>query len=471
MFTQGRIRVFALGLADALCIAIAWTSVVLVYWRLAGGYTPDLYLDFWPVAPAFVILNAMLGLYHGSWMYPAAPLPPVEEMRRLMLSALILHLAVVTVLVMLFQTMQGYSRMVVAISGVLTAVLAQSVRNWVRRALFSLHVGQIPVFLSGAGDVGRRVAAILKKDAYTGFRVVGYFNGAGETRASLGVDGIPCLGSLKDIVPEAERRDVKILLACQDERLFRCQMKEFSAWFTYIEFLPTANAFPVFGARTVTFDGLGGLEMVNQARKRVLRFQKWVLDRVLALVAFVLAIPLFVVIPLLIKLTSRGPVFYRQERLGRYGKPFRVWKFRSMRADADERLKRLIAEDPKVADEWANNFKLADDPRVTLLGRFLRRTSLDELPQLFNVLSGEMALIGPRPIVEDEVKYYGTSYETFASVRPGVTGLWQVSGRSDTDYDRRVALDTYYVLNWSPWMDIWILIRTVLAVLLMRGAR
>ncbi|MBR0066379.1 MAG: sugar transferase, partial [Kiritimatiellae bacterium] len=225
------------------------------------------------------------------------------------------------------------------------------------------------------------------------------------------------------------------------------------------------------GSRAVTFDGLGGLEMVNQARKRVLRFQKWALDRILALVAFIFAIPFFVVIPLLIKLTSRGPVFYRQERLGRGGEPFRVWKFRSMYADADERLQRLIAENPAMADEWANRFKLSDDPRVTPLGRFLRRTSLDELPQLFNVLCGEMALIGPRPIVEAEVKYYGSSYDTFASVRPGITGLWQVSGRSDTDYDRRVALDTYYVLNWSPWMDVWILIRTCFAVLLMRGAR
>ena len=471
MFTQGRIRVVALGLADAICIAFVWTLVVLAYWRVAGGYSPELYLSFWPVVPMFVALNALLGLYHGSWMYPAAPLPPVEEMRRLMLSALILHLAVVTVLVMLFQTMQGYSRVVVGISGIMTAVLAQSVRNWARHALFSLRVGQIPVLLAGAGDVGRRVAAILKTDAYTGFQVMGYFNGVREACADLGVAGIPCLGSLKDIVPEAMRRDVKILLACQDERLFRCQMKEFSAWFTYIEFLPTANAFPVFGSRAVTFDGLGGLEMVNQARKRVLRFQKWALDRILALVAFIFAIPFFVVIPLLIKLTSRGPVFYRQERLGRGGEPFRVWKFRSMYADADERLQRLIAENPAMADEWANRFKLSDDPRVTPLGRFLRRTSLDELPQLFNVLCGEMALIGPRPIVEGEVEYYGTSYETFSSVRPGITGLWQVSGRSDTDYDRRVALDTYYVLNWSPWMDIWILLRTVLAVLLMRGAR
>ena len=471
MFTQGRIRVIALGIADMACISAVWTVIVLAYWRMVGGYAPSLYLDFWPVVPMFAVLNALLGLYHGSWMYPAAPLPPVEEMRRLMLSALILHLAVVTVLVMLFQTMQGYSRVVVGISGIMTAVLAQSVRNWARRALFNLHVGQIPVLLAGAGDVGRRVAAILKTDAYTGFQVVGYFNGVQEACADLDVAGIPCLGSLKDIVPEAMRRDVKILLACQDERLFRCQMKEFSAWFTYIEFLPTANAFPVFGSRAVTFDGLGGLEMVNQARKRVLRFQKWALDRILALVAFVFAIPFFVVIPLLVKLTSRGPVFYRQERLGRGGKPFRVWKFRSMYADADERLQRLIAENPAMADEWANHFKLSDDPRVTPFGRFLRRTSLDELPQLFNVLCGEMALIGPRPIVEGEVEYYGTSYETFSSVRPGITGLWQVSGRSDTDYDRRVALDTYYVLNWSPWLDIWILLRTVLAVLLMRGAR
>lgn len=471
MFTQGRIRVVALGLADVVCIALAWTLVVLVYWRVAGGYTPDLYLDFWPVAPMFVILNAMLGLYHGSWMYPAAPLPLVEEMRRLMLSALIVHLVVVTVLVMLFQTMQGYSRMVVAVSGIMTAALAQSVRNWVRHLLFTLHIGQIPVLLAGAGEVGRRLAAILKTDPYTGFQVVGYFNGFRNAQADLNVEGIPCLGSLKEIVPEAKRRDIKILLACQDDRLVRFQMKDFSAWFTYVEFLPTANAFPVIGARAVTFDGLGGIEMVNQVRKRVLRFQKRVLDWTLAVFAFILGLPFFIVLPILIKLTSRGPVFYRQRRLGRGGRPFFVWKFRSMYADADAQLHKLIEENSEVADEWRRNFKLAVDSRVTPFGRLLRKTSLDELPQLFNVFRGEMALIGPRPIVADEVQYYGASYATVSSVRPGITGLWQVSGRSDTDYDRRVALDTYYVVNWSPWLDVWILLRTILVVVLMRGAR
>ena len=471
MFTQGRIRVVALGMADAACIASVWMLSVLSYWWLGGDYDPEPYLSFWPVVPAFLLLNAVLGLYNGSWMYPAAPLSPVEEMRRLFLSSLIVHLAVVAFLVMLFQTTRGYSRVVIASAGVLTSLLSQSFRNWMRYALFKLNAGQIPVLLAGAGEAGRRLAVILKTDPYTGFKIVGYFNGVREVNPELDSKEIPCLGSFKDIVPEAKRLDVKILIACQDERLFRCQMKEFSAWFTYIEFLPTASAFPVFGSKAVVFDGLGGLEMVNQARKRALRFQKWLLDKTLALIAFVVALPFFIVLPVLIKLTSRGTVFYRQERLGRYGKPFRVWKFRSMYADADARLKRLCEENPELAAEWERNYKLSNDPRVTPFGRFLRRTSLDELPQLINVLCGEMALIGPRPIVAGEVKYYGTSYETFASVRPGVTGLWQISGRSDTDYDRRVALDTYYVLNWSPWMDLWILLRTVLAVVLMRGAR
>ena len=176
-------------------------------------------------------------------------------------------------------------------------------------------------------------------------------------------------------------------------------------------------------------------------------------------------------VPVLVKLTSRGPVFYRQRRLGKMGRPIRVWKFRSMYADADERLKAILESDPARRAEWEANYKLADDPRVTPLGRFLRKTSIDEFPQLFNVFAGDMALVGPRPIVEGEVAHYGPAYETFSSVKPGITGLWQASGRSDTDYARRVALDVHYVLNWSPWMDIWILFRTVYAVAFMRGAR
>ena len=172
----------------------------------------------------------------------------------------------------------------------------------------------------------------------------------------------------------------------------------------------------------------------------------------------------------MVKLTSSGPVLYKAKRLGKKGRPIEVYKFRSMYADADERLERLLREKTEFAREFKCNFKLRNDPRVTPLGKFLRRTSLDELPQLLNVLKGEMSLVGPRPIVDQEVKYYAGNYEVFSSVKPGITGLWQTSGRSDSSYDERVGFDVYYVLNWSPWMDIWILIRTAFCVVTMKGA-
>jgi len=287
----------------------------------------------------------------------------------------------------------------------------------------------------------------------------------------LGMKIVGRFESLDDAVAESRRRGVRILLVCMDLRLFRLRLEELTKYFAYVEYIPSAEAFPMFGAKIVSFGGIGGVEMVNQGRMRVKRVQKQVLDTLLSALAFAALSPLFVAIPVVIKLTSRGPVFYRQKRLGKGGREFRVWKFRSMHVDADERLRRLLESEPSAAEEWRRSFKLRDDPRVTPFGRFLRRTSLDELPQLFNVLAGEMALIGPRPIVEAEVGYYGESYKAFSSVKPGITGLWQVSGRSDTDYSRRVALDVSYVMNWSPWMDVWILVRTVYAVLCMRGAR
>ena len=198
--------------------------------------------------------------------------------------------------------------------------------------------------------------------------------------------------------------------------------------------------------------------------------EKQVLDTSLALIVAVFLLPFFVLIPVLIKCCcGKGPVFYRANRLGKVGRPIRVWKFRSMHADADARLKSILDADPKRKAEFEANFKLADDPRVTPFGKFLRKTSLDEIPQLFNVFAGDMALVGPRPIVTAEIPYYGEAFEIFSSVKPGITGLWQCSGRSDADYARRVALDVHYVLNWSPWMDLWIVVRTAIAVLTMKG--
>jgi Undecaprenyl-phosphate galactose phosphotransferase WbaP len=180
--------------------------------------------------------------------------------------------------------------------------------------------------------------------------------------------------------------------------------------------------------------------------------------------------PVLAAIALLIKLDSRGPAFYRHWRIGAGGKHFRCWKFRTMHPNAEQMLERYFRENPQLRAEWEQNQKLHDDPRITRAGRFLRKTSLDELPQLWNVLRGEMSLAGPRPIVDVEVPKYGEVYELYKRIRPGMTGIWQVGGRSDTSYPERVAMDSHYVRDWSFWLDLIILARTIKIVVLGRGA-
>jgi Undecaprenyl-phosphate galactose phosphotransferase WbaP len=175
-------------------------------------------------------------------------------------------------------------------------------------------------------------------------------------------------------------------------------------------------------------------------------------------------------IALLIKASSRGPVFYKQERVGLHGRRFYAWKFRTMVLDADEVLEAYLEARPALRAEWDSQHKLKNDPRITRVGRWLRYTSLDELPQIWNVLCNEMSLVGPRPIVSAEIAKYQHHFELYTKVLPGVTGLWQVSGRNDTTYPERVALDAFYVRNWSCWLDLYILARTVGVVLRREGA-
>jgi Undecaprenyl-phosphate galactose phosphotransferase WbaP len=194
------------------------------------------------------------------------------------------------------------------------------------------------------------------------------------------------------------------------------------------------------------------------------------MDYVLVIIGGILCLPLIATIVLLIKLTSPGPATYAQKRIGKGGRPFWAWKFRTMVVNADELLQQYLDRDPELRAEWERDHKLKNDPRVTAVGYWLRKTSLDELPQLWNVLRGEMSLVGPRPIVAAEIPKYGDWMELYEQATPGITGLWQISGRNNTTYDMRIALDSRYVLNWSPWLDLYILARTIKVVLRREGA-
>ena len=189
-----------------------------------------------------------------------------------------------------------------------------------------------------------------------------------------------------------------------------------------------------------------------------------------ALIALFLLAPLMLLVSCAIYISDPGPILFGHRRLGRGGETFRCWKFRSMVVDAEARLADLLASDPQAKAEWLCDRKLRNDPRISGIGHFLRKSSLDELPQLFNVLAGQMSLVGPRPIVEDEIPLYGRYFEDYCSVLPGITGLWQVSGRNNVSYRRRVALDVFYARSRNFWLDCRLLAVTVPAVLLAKGS-
>ena len=211
------------------------------------------------------------------------------------------------------------------------------------------------------------------------------------------------------------------------------------------------------------------LRVHNNLRRWPARLSKRIFDTLVALVLIVLLSPLLLLLSLLL-LGDGGKVIFSQKRVGKNGRPFNCLKFRTMALDAEDQLKLLLAQSPEHKLQWEKDQKLKDDPRVSALGGFLRRTSLDELPQLFNVLQGQMSLVGPRPIVEAELQRYGSDASYYLMVRPGMTGLWQVNGRNDLDYESRVYLDTWYVKNWSLWYDLVILIKTIRTALSSKGA-
>lgn len=187
-------------------------------------------------------------------------------------------------------------------------------------------------------------------------------------------------------------------------------------------------------------------------------------DIAISLAALILAAPIMVMLAVLVRAASRGPVFFAHTRVGFQGKPFKCYKFRTMVADADRVLQSCLAENPLAAAEWKATQKLRNDPRVNFVGQLLRRSSLDELPQLYNVLRGQMSCVGPRPVIRDELERYGSHADFYLRARPGLTGSWQVTGRSTADYSQRVALDVQYVRDWSFWTDLLILSRTPIAV-------
>jgi Undecaprenyl-phosphate galactose phosphotransferase WbaP len=242
-------------------------------------------------------------------------------------------------------------------------------------------------------------------------------------------------------------------------------IERFVDGYTNVLVIPELFNLAHFGAPTRYLGGALGIEVRRQLLLRGPRAAKRVIDLALTSIGLLLILPILVGVGLAIAFDSRGSVFYRQKRLGQDGVRFRAFKFRTMYQDAERRLTELLARDENMRIEYEQFHKLNDDPRVTRVGRFLRKYSLDELPQLWNVLVGDMSLVGPRPYLEREIPDMEQKEAIILRVKPGITGIWQVTWRNESTFEQRVQLDVEYVRNWSPWLDIYILARTVPVVL------
>ena len=208
----------------------------------------------------------------------------------------------------------------------------------------------------------------------------------------------------------------------------------------------------------------------NNLLSKNMLITKRIFDIVFSIFLIFLFSPIIVITAILIKLTSKGPIFYVQERPGRFGRMIKIYKFRTMYLDADKKLEEILKNNEELREEFMKYRKLKNDPRITPLGRFLRRFSIDEIPQLFNVLKGDMSIVGPRPYQIDEIEHMGEYKDIVLSVRPGLTGLWQISGRSDLSFQAKLKIETWYVLNWNLWLDLFIIIRTIPVVISGKGA-
>ena len=278
--------------------------------------------------------------------------------------------------------------------------------------------------------------------------------------------------SPEELVAAARKEGVFLLVVAApiEQDLSAGPWPELQSVFPQLLFVnPTPSSIKI-GASIVSWGICDGLKIEDALLMPGRRSVKRLLDVLVTTAALFVLGPVLLLIAFLVWATSAGPIVFGHTRIGYKGKLFKAWKFRTMVENADEVLKEYLAAHPELRHEWELNQKLKDDPRITRLGKILRKTSLDELPQLFNVLFGEMSLVGPRPIVNAEIVKYGSSFATYLRVVPGITGLWQISGRNNTTYAERLKYDSYYVHNWSPWLDYYILLRTFKTVLKCEGA-
>ncbi len=446
----------ALLLGDALVLQIILFFAVIIR-AMFGGVSPSMYYTMSIILLLGPVFGAMLGACE-------IPVPPAHrELKQIFLSVTLSYL-VILVFFFMTQSSVEYSRSILLIAWFGSIILVPIQRHYVRKKLCQKSWWGRPVIFLQDKQFSEELWKEIEKNPERGLRPV--------TCLSLDMHDI----TWTERVLEAQRTYYNPLFIWitpeerdQEESDFFNDLAHLCRNILVVPAGPSKiRKFWMVPRILGTTSGFLVKQNLSDGRRlKVKRF----IDILFSLMALIALFPLGCFIALSIRFHSKNKkILYKQERIGQGGEKIRIFKFCSMVDNADEVLEKYLDENEDMREEWENTRKLRNDPRITPTGKWIRKTSLDELPQLINVFIGNMSFVGPRPIVQSEVERYGDVYLDYTEVKPGITGLWQVSGRNNTSYQTRVWLDRYYVTNWSVWMDIWILARTIPVVIRCEGA-
>ncbi len=437
-----------------LCIGIGFFIINLInhHW-----------INFRSFVEYAVYIPVILVVFYAANLYPGILIAPQEEIKRFSLCTFFAFMGIAISINV--ETEDRWPIACALIVGLPFATVLLPVGREIARYVFGKHSWWgVPAVVYSKGTNANIIIDRLTKNPNYGY-----------TPALIICDvpvycndykGIPVFTPSEAIKETIEKLNIKVAIVCDYDK----DIEQIQTYYRYMIRIPKNQLATNISLHMRDFGGILGFSSTNYLTKKGALSLKRFIDILLCLAASPFVLALTLIIALIIKKTSPGPVFYGHKRIGKNHKEITCWKFRSMGIDAAEQLEHILATDPVRAAEWAKDRKFTDDPRVTPFGKILRKTSLDELPQLWNIFIGDMSFVGPRPVTEPELIRYGKYADYVLSVKPGLSGMWQISGRSDTGYEERITLDTYYIQNWSVWLDIWIIIKTVWVVFRGSGA-
>ncbi len=434
------------------------------FWNRVEYFYTDAYIFGW--------VPILLIIFLGHSRSYRQMKPVVDTMRDIFVSVFYGWMASI-ILIYFLKAGNQASRLFIILFGTFGLFNLCVIRYGVMKFLKLRNIFSEPVIVIGAGLTAERVIKFWREDLGYRYDIVGFIDD--HPVSEILPKEFPILGgfsSAKTIIRKFKVETVIIAAPGISKAQLQELITDIQPRVKNISFIPDLIGTPMAGvdASILFSEKILMLTLRNNLASTPNRIFKRVFDLVFTIVGGILISPILLAITLAVAIDNRGRIIFAHERVGMYGKKFPCYKFQTMVPNAKEQLEKYLAENPAARREWDETFKLTHDPRVTRLGNYLRRTSLDELPQLWNVIRGDMSLVGPRPIVEEEVPRYGENIREYYMVLPGITGMWQVSGRSDTTYPERVAMDTWYVRNWSVWIDLMYLFKTVKAVVTSKGA-